>query len=110
MKQLLLGELLKQEGMYNSVANADNRIEAWSDRAYFILMEFISRQTDVFMGEDVREYAGKRGLPEPPSKRAWGAVMARAKKEGLIVFSGYSQVSNPKAHRANASLWRVNNA
>jgi hypothetical protein len=58
-----------------------------------------------FMCEDVREYASNH-LPTPPTNRAWGAIILRAKKDGIIKHYGFGQVTNPRAHRANASMWK----
>ncbi len=44
-------------------------------------------------------------VPEPPSLRAWGAVLLSAAKRGWIRQVGYVHVDNPKAHKANAALW-----
>ena len=100
-----LGEYLKQEGMKASLDNANSMDNLWSEKAFGYLKDFLLVTNDVFMAENIREYAHQNGLEYPPSKRAWGAIIVRAKKEGLITFRGYSQVSNPKAHRANAMLW-----
>ena len=104
-KQSQLGETLKQQGMERSITSADNKIEDWSVSAFNFLMAFLAESEGEFMAEDVREYAKSRGLEDPPSKRAWGSIIIKAKKQGLIGFVRLSQVSNPKAHRANASVW-----
>jgi hypothetical protein len=59
------------------------------------------------MTEDVRE-ASKHQLSEPPSARAWGGIIVKAVKCGLIYRKGFRNVSNVKAHRTPASLWAVN--
>jgi len=58
-----------------------------------------------FMAEDVR--AASRGfIPDPPSNRAWGGVFVSAKNDNIITPIGYKMVSNPKAHRTPATLWK----
>lgn len=80
----------------------------WSEEAYALLKQFIASKTDCFMCEDVRAYADKKGLPAAPNNRAWGAIIARAsRKEKIIKHAGFAQVKNPRAHKANASLWVV---
>lgn len=92
----------------NKAKDHANKVEKdWADKAYIKLKEYlIITNGNQFMCEDVREYASK-SISEPPSKRAWGAIIVKAKKEGIIEHCGFSQVSNPTAHRANASLWRA---
>jgi hypothetical protein len=62
------------------------------------------------MTEDIRAYAEKeKGFVAPSSQRAWGGPICRAKNEGLIEAVGTKQVKNPKAHSANATVWRIIN-
>jgi len=97
------GQQLRDAGMKQAIEHADKVVESWSDKAYDHLLKYIVLH-DEFMAEDLR-YESK--LPEPPSRRAWGQIMLRAAKSGLIYRVGFRAVKNPKAHCANASLWRV---
>lgn len=107
---------LKEQGIQQSLFNADlqssvlkeGELYKWSDLAYQFLLSFLkANKGSSFMVENVRtEAVGK--IPEPPSKRAWGGIILKAKNSGLIRHIGYRQVKNPKAHMANASLWAVN--
>ena len=106
--QANLGEFLKNEGMDAAVINANRHCNKWSERAYNVLIYFLTKSTtDTFMTEDLRAFAVDMGLEEPPSKRAWGSIIVKAKKEGLIEFMGYDQVNNPRAHKANAARWQA---
>lgn len=102
------GKELKEEGMAASTSNADNKIARWSVLAYNILEVFVRTRKirETFMAEDIRKYATDLGLKNPPSQRAWGSLIVKAKREKIIEFAGYNQVKNPKAHMANAGLWR----
>ena len=100
------GEQLKINGIDQAVNHANQKSENWSESAFNFLSKFIKTKR-IFMTEDVR-MASKDIIPEPPSNRAWGGIIIRAKKAGLIRHNGYSQVKNPKAHQANASVWAVN--
>lgn len=100
------GELNKIKGMKQSIDHANEKHENWSDEAYGFLLAFI-KTTPRFMTEQVRE-ASVDVIPQPPSNRAWGPIIMKASKQGIIYRSGYSQVKNPKAHKANASVWAVN--
>lgn len=80
---------------------------SWSDKAMDYLKWYISsiEKDKEFLAEDVREYAGTL-VPEPPSLRAWGAIILKAAKMGLIKKVGHRAVKNANAHRAFASVWR----
>ena len=100
------GEILKNEGMQMSLFNADKKINGWSASARVFLEQYVGRFPEArFQTEDVRRWAYKRGLENPPSERAWGSVVSSAKKEGLIRFVGYESVENPLAHMTPAAVW-----
>lgn len=96
----------RNEGMEKAVDHADDVEPGWSSRAYKFLLKFLQNHNGNFMGEEVRSYAALMDFELPPSNRAWGSVIAKAAKEGLIERVGYQQVRNVKAHRTPATLWR----
>lgn len=103
---LLSGRDLREQGIYRAVSHANATHAEWSEKAYKVLKDFLTMtRGNTFMCEDVREFAINY-LPEPPTKRAWGSIIVRAKKDGIIKHCGFGQVTNPRAHRANASLWK----
>lgn len=95
---------LRDRGITRAKDNADDKIDQWSDRAFEFLREFISFQDIPFMAEDVWMSA-ECNVPEPPSKRAWGAVIVRASRAGLIRRVGYRETKNQFSHRTPATLW-----
>jgi hypothetical protein len=95
----------KTKGIEQAVNNADRKNQGWSDLAFKFLVWFLPTQTSTFMAEDIR-IASLGKVPIPPSDRAWGAIILRASKAGLIKFVGYGKVTNPKAHSANAAVWQ----
>lgn len=99
------GYELATHGMNTATAHADAMHDDWSDRAYDCLLTFIRSKSGTFLAEDVREYAQMSSLPVPPSNRAWGGVMVRARNAGMIRRVGFAQVKNARAHCANAGLW-----
>jgi hypothetical protein len=108
-----LAEKLKEEGIKTAIEHADIEEPSWSEKAYQMLEQFLvdpanprMKYQDTFLGEEVRQYAFIHGLENPPSKRAWGAIIVKAQKEGLIEFAGYGKTSNPKAHSTPAALWK----
>jgi len=100
---LFEGNKLRDLGIEQSFENAG---EKWGSLAYSFLLQYI-KKNDKFMAEDVR-VASEGIVPEPPSKRAWGAIFVMAKKNKIIKSIGFSNVKNPKAHRTPATLWAVN--
>lgn len=95
----------KEAGIQQAVDHANAVTPQWSDKAYDFLVRYVSSATSSFMCEDVRHKAEQAGFPEPPHNRAWGAVLIRAAKTGLIRNIGAAPTKNVKAHRAFASLW-----
>lgn len=94
----------RDTGMQRAVDHADAVTPSWSDRAYEFLVEYV-KSHPVFMVEDVR-YASQGIIPAPPSARAWGAVVTRAAKAGLIYQDGFKKVKNVKAHSTPAAVWK----
>lgn len=102
------GRRRRDDGIQRALDHAERTEPRWADRAHEALMEFIASHQSEFMGEHVRGWAHDTlGIPKPPHARAWGGVMARAAKQGLIVRVGFAPVSNPKAHCAPCSVWRA---
>ncbi len=95
---------LRDRGMRRSRDNADDKVDGWSETAFLFLKEYIQTQDKPFMAEDVRT-SDQCGVPNPPNKRAWGAILVRAAREGLIKRIGFKETKNPWAHRTPASLW-----
>jgi hypothetical protein len=77
----------------------------WSNEAFEFFLRYI-KKNDEFMAEDVRN-ASQGVVQEPPNNRAWGGVIVRAMRMGLIYRKGYKNVENAKAHRTPATLWGV---
>ena len=103
---LFTGQELRDRGIKQSEDNANDKHENWSQQAYDFLLIYIKFHHQ-FLAEDVRTDSNFLGVPEPPSKRAWGGIIVRAKKAGLIKSIGFRSVKNPKAHCTPATLWEV---
>lgn len=99
------GTELRDNGMKQATDHANRVIPAWSTLAYHFLLNYI-KTVPGFMTEDVRR-ASAGQVPEPPSNRAWGSIVVRAKKAGVIIPDGFRSVTNPKAHATPATYWRV---
>jgi len=103
---LIKGNELRDLGINESFNNAQNKNESWGASAYSFLLEYIKNHKR-FMAEDVR-VASEGIVPEPPNKRAWGAIFVMAKRDNIIKSIGFSNVKNPNAHRTPATLWETN--
>jgi hypothetical protein len=84
----------------------DDRSPLWSTSAWeFFVAWAQERRGSPFMGEDVRH--ASRGIVEAPIEpRAWGAIILRASKLGLIRCTGYAQAKDPKSHGNPKSVWK----
>jgi hypothetical protein len=99
------GAQLRNLGMEVAVEHAEAVEPDWKQTALRFVKKFVSYTSGEFMTEDVRMASLNGGVPEPPSKRAWGAVIVEAAKNGWIKRKGYGTVKNPKAHRTPAAIW-----
>jgi hypothetical protein len=98
----------RDKGINKALTHAEQECEGWGEKAYDLIKQYLSEVSTSFMAEEIRSYAAMYDFPLPPHARAWGAVIVRAAKEGLIKKVGYGQVMNRKAHMANASVWIKN--
>lgn len=106
--ELFQGRQNRDAGMKRAIDHADSVHQDWKERAFRLLKWYVNSGdlNKTFLAEDVRKYTESVSLPEPPSKRSWGAVIMRAVKEGVIKHTGqYAKVKNPKANCANAAVW-----
>ena len=63
--------------------HAERVEDGWSARACALVVEFKRTQSDPWLMEQAVSYAQQQGLPRPPDKRAWGAIvkgLERAKR------------------------------
>ena len=101
----LSGTALRDIGIAQAVDHAEAEAPGWSVRAMDMLRRYVDEVGGAFQAEDVREWARMQGLDDPPSTRAWGGVIVRARNLGLIRFVKYENVQNRQAHATPASVW-----
>ena len=110
---LFTGEELANQGIKKAVDHANRVTPKWAEMAYDCFLSYLGCCPSGynFMAEDVRDFSTRHypfmhdGLPEPPNLRAWGGIMRRVQRAGVIRAIGTRKVSNTKAHCANATLW-----
>jgi ribosomal protein L36 len=105
INELITGFDLRDDGIRRALKHANSKNPEWSESAFNFLKDYLKTHNE-FMLEDVR-MSSQNIIPEPPSKRAWGAIAVRGAKVGLIRRKGYQNVINPKAHATPATLWEV---
>ena len=105
MIKKITGAILMRLGIKRAIDHANVEVNGWADEAYNYLINY-SKTHSQFMVEDVRE-SSKGHIPIPPSTRAWGGVVVRASKAGVIRRKGFQNVKNAKAHCTPATLWEV---
>lgn len=95
----------RDKGIKKAITHADRVHDKWGDRVFEAFKEYlIIMQKQPFQIEDFREWIGDK-IPPPPHNRAFGAIVIRAIKAGLIWRAGFAPVKNPKAHRAIGAVW-----
>lgn len=101
----LPSEEARDRGMEKAVGHAQSVCLYWDIWAMDYLKKYIDQVTGPFMTEDFRNWAEAKGLQSPPSKRAYGSIIQKASKNGLIQFHRYGKTTNPKAHCTPAAIW-----
>lgn len=98
----------RDSGMQTAISHADAVSPEWSVRAYSLLQRYLKDYPGEFMAEDFRSFCAQVDFELPPHARAFGGVISRAAKAGLIRKVRIGQVKNVKAHCALASVWIKN--
>lgn len=100
-------EKKRDEGIERAKNHAEAVEPGWNERADQMFKEWLQGwpQGYKFLIEDFRMSASIRGLPEPPSNRAFGGMALRARKAELIKSVGLAATTSKKGHRCFASVW-----
>jgi hypothetical protein len=87
----------RDDGMARAVDHADRVCEEWRVLAGDFLVAYANSTDQGFMTQEV-VLASAGHVPEPPDRRAWGAVVAGAVKRGVIVRKHFAvdQFGSPK--------------
>lgn len=87
--------------------------EPWSEKAFRVaskvLKDFRKRAIWTFTTESIvhaahDERLGNLELPHDP--RAWGTVILRLKRAGMIEHHGFESSLNPQAHQRPVRVWQ----
>ena len=99
-----------QVAINRATIGANNAIPNWSQQAYQMLQQYIVTVPGLFNADVVREWATQQGLPEPPSRLAWGGVFGRAARAAIITRAGvrnYHYPNSNKTHTQTNTFWRA---
>lgn len=101
----------RDAGISRALTSANNVNATWSERAYDWLLLYIDHVRlagkNTLTSEDARGYAHTRGLPMPPSNRAWGGPFLKARRAGLLVRAGITEARDPGCHMGIRNVWRI---
>lgn len=93
-------------------ANAVHPSPRWVEHAYAAACVFtdLSKWAGApgadFLAEDIRAFAEANGVPRAPDERAWGAVILRLSRDGVIRKTGeYRPMKNPASHCNPKAVW-----
>lgn len=100
---VITGETMRDKGIKKAVDHANEVYNDWNEKAFSFLIIYI-QSVNEFMVEEMRQ-ASTGIVPAPPSLRAWGGIIVRAAKAGLIKKTGFRNVKNIKAHCTPATVW-----
>ena len=71
-------------------------------------MNYGAATRDGVLFEQAKAYAISKGLEDPPSANAWGAVCLTMSRRGIIVKTGrYANSSGVRSHHRANPLWRL---
>ena len=81
----------------------------WAEQAMNLLEQYKQKADGKFLCEDVRVFAENNGLSKPPDSRAWGGVIKRAQRLGIVVPAGYAMTRHPSCHAGVKTAWQFAN-
>jgi len=97
----------RDKGMTRAADHADRVAAEWQAKAYAALQAYLPTvPAEGFTSGDFRRHASVH-VPAPPDERAYGQIIMRAAKAGLIRRGGYTTHPDPSRHGAPAALWVV---
>ena len=104
--ELFTGEQLRDQGIERAEKGANRTDPEWSEKAFNYLTQYITKD-EPFTTEDLRTAAMEENkVPDNVNPKAWGAIITKAVKAGIIVRVGYGRAKNPKSHKGINSIWR----
>jgi len=106
----------RDNAIQRAVEHADRVEVKWSDRAWGLFESYCEALTIaanngvgevVFRTEQFVSSAKSNGLPDPPDNRAFGAIILKAVKAGMITRVGYAPKTSKNCNCQPISVWKV---
>ena len=103
-------EQAAQDGITKALHHAESVSGNWGDETYRLFVHEFLPKHKRFLAEDFRAWlaANKPHYAFPPSGRAFGGIMRKAKADYYIICIGFGKVTNVNAHGTPASIWERN--
>lgn len=103
-------EQAAQKGIETAVNHAEVVQPGWAEETYHIFVHEFLPHHKRFLAEDFRAWlaVNKPEYSYPPSKRAFGGIILKAKAAYYIICIGMKKVTNVKAHATPANYWETN--
>jgi hypothetical protein len=95
-------EARRDFGMRTTEQNAGSM---WQRDAVEQIRRFCGVFGRPFMCEEVRDFATRCGLREPPNRKAWGPAIKAAESAGVVEPIGYAPANS--SNRSPKVLWRA---
>lgn len=91
-------------GMELASDRAERTTPGWREDAFGYVQRFAAAHRDRdFLAEEIAPWAYEQGCARAPDDRAWGAIIQRAGREGVIEQTGLAAKNKLSG---NASTWR----
>jgi hypothetical protein len=96
-----------EAGAARAADHAERTREDWNARAMRLLEQFVADLNGrTFLCEDLRIYAYENNFDTPPDERAWGHIIIKASRRGLIENVGLAHARDRKVHSNIATIWK----
>src|SRR5580765_2784301 len=97
----------RDAGISAAMGHADAVNPKWSHMAYAFLLSYAATH-GCFTSEELRiaAYAAD-AVPPPPDERAWGGVVVRGVRAGVLRRDRFVNARSPKVHCTVGAQWRV---
>jgi hypothetical protein len=96
----------RDEAIQRAVDHAEAVEPGWANRATELLLEYLAHTRQPFTTLELRHWAlGTHGFAGV-TNWAWGSVMAKARKAGIIEQVGTREVGDATSHLKVSPLWR----
>ena len=84
-----------QRGIDQAAEAAERHTPGWQDRALTFVREYAAaNQGRFYIGHDIVQASKVTPLPQPMNDKAWGKVIQRAARLGVIVKDGFAEDQN----------------